>query len=250
MSSQTNVSPKQRSRNWIWPVAFIVIVGGAIYISGAHEDVGPHGEHIIRSDQEYNSVLSEARELSEKTLIAYDTGHPLSEQDLRNLREAAKRYEELSMFAPTKMAPYFGAGRCHLTLGEEQTAEVDFQQCIENMKNESNPQTFTEVASLGAEAQFFLAQCYILDQNYQGAKDEAELALGTRPNIPNYLYVKARAEVQLNELSDARTDLARAHTLDPTNTHVKGLMNLLAANMPEPDSPKTGTKPSGSPKQR
>jgi len=228
ISSPTKAPERPRIPGWVWPVVAVAIVVGAIIWSGAREQLGPHGEHIVRSNEEYMAVLGDAQKLSESQLVAYDAGRPLSEKDLADIRAAAQKFEELSLFAPAKMAPYFGAGRCHLLLGERQPAEDDFRQCILNMRNESNPQTFKQVASLGAEAQYFLAQCLIMDHKYQEALDSVNLALGERPGVPQYMLVRAQAEIQLNELDLAKKDLDKVKQKDPANAPADMLLKMIA----------------------
>jgi tetratricopeptide (TPR) repeat protein len=228
MSLQTDSQPKPAVPSWVWPAGFIIIVLAVVILSGLHEEQGPHGEHLIRSDSEYQDILVRARSLSEKPLVAFDAGQPLSNDELQNVRESAKLFEELSLYRPDKMAPPFGAARCHLMLGENQTAEEDFHQCIANVRNESNPQNFKNVSALEAEAHYFLGQCYILDHKYQQAKNETDIALTSRPNIPNYLIVRARAEIQLNELKQAEFDLQSVKVLDPKNPHVPMLLDFLS----------------------
>jgi tetratricopeptide (TPR) repeat protein len=226
MSSPTK-PPPSGLRAWLWPFVFVVAIGVVFYISNRRDDAERSGTQPVRGAGDYQAVLLQATKLSEDRLIRFDKGEKLSSDDLSKLRDAAKLYEQLSGFAPTKMAPYFASGRIHLLLGEHQVAEDKFKRSIANSAHESNSANVRKVEQLTAEAQFFLAQCLLLDENWESAVATVNQALKARPNTPNYLYVRARARIQLRDLKGAEADLSAALRVEPGNPSCRGLLRFL-----------------------
>ncbi len=221
----------------------------AITVSGLHEDVGPNGVHLIHGGDEYQNVLKQATELSTASLTnldyaVYDQGKKPSGTELSNLNKAATLFDELNLFAPEKMSNYFALGRIRLILGQPQIAEEKLEQAIANSPNETNARTFRQVEYLTSQAHFFLAQCYEADGRWNDSLNEVNAAIDLptdlknatakdstlpQPDMPNYLYIRARAEIQLNELPQAQADLKRSLSLSPTNHASASLLKFVTS---------------------
>jgi len=199
----------------------------AIAISGLHESLSPNGLHIIRSPEEYNDTLKKADGLSKDRLIMVDKGERLSDDDMNKLKEAGKLYDELNIFEPEKMGPYFASGRIHLLEGEVSTAEDKFIQAINNAPLERNAVTFQAVRSLTGESHFFLAQCLEVESDWPHAYSEVNQAISINPGFANYYYVRARAEVQLKKVKWAKTDLEAALRMEPHFEPARGLLQFI-----------------------
>lgn len=221
----------------------MVVFALAIALSGIHQATAPSGLHIIRSGDEYNEVLKKAFALSNGPLVKVDRGEILSNDEMTKLRQAAVMYDELNLFHPEMMATYVASGRIHLLMGEESVAESDFKQAINNAPMQTNAATFTQVRALLDQAHEFLAQCLFQDKDWQGCYDESNEAIAINPGAPNNYVVRARAEIQLQNIMGAKADLTSVLKMDPHNVPARDLLWFL--NQPSGSSETPGTQGAG-----
>ena len=179
------------SRTWIWPVLFLVGLAAAIMFSNTHADTTSSGIHIIRTPDEYQTVLNEADGLFKDRMIKVDKAEPLTSDDLNKLKQAQTLYEELNVFKPIKMGPVFALGRIDLTLGEISTAEDRFRQAILNAQLEDNKALGPSIKALTGESYYFLAQCLEQQNDWKGALEQINQGIAINKDSPNYYYVRA-----------------------------------------------------------
>lgn len=197
---------------------------GLLALSGcASEPENPQA----MSQQTYLSSIAHAEELSRRPFERFDRGVPLSEDDLKKVREAKAVFQKLIAARPQVFANYFGAGKALQIMGEHEQAAAHFQKCLERIpSSESSP----EVEALGAEAFYLRSVSLEILQRYTEAFDCAITACSMQPENPNYWAQSASVRIQAGDTKNAASDLQRALDIDPNHPRARQLKALLNAS--------------------
>jgi tetratricopeptide (TPR) repeat protein len=219
----------KKPRTWIWPVLFVIGIAIAIFVSGLGGETGPNGLHLIKTRKEYLDVLGKANgifltEVAEKS----DRGIPLTADDTKQLREASTLFDELNLYDPTRMGPYFANGRIHLIFGENQLAAQQLRQSIDDSIQPASDGK-DKIKLLAADSELFLAQAYENMNDFQDALTVMNKAIAAYPKRADYRYTRARALIQLKKVPEAIDDLKMALVLDPKNEKAASLLRFVTA---------------------
>jgi tetratricopeptide (TPR) repeat protein len=207
----------------------LLVVGAALVMYMSNREVTtPEGVPLISNVSQYNDTLRRAVDLSKGPLEAYDLGDELTAGQLNDLREAARLYDGVDLFWPTKFAPYLPAGKIYYILGDQELAQERLQQCIENAPLEQDPSVRGVVNATVYEAHYSLSLVKFALGDYKAAYAEANIAASGVPNSANYLAARASAAVQLKKVAEARKDVEQALKLDPNNKKSLQLQTLLS----------------------
>jgi tetratricopeptide (TPR) repeat protein len=129
-------------------------------------------------------------------------------------------------YQPTVYSNYFIAAKCEMLLGDNASAEGDFIRCLKCPNN--NPE-YDQVVYVDtcAEARYLLSKCYFHDGMYKPAAELALSAVKLHPDSALYRLQVARADVQLKQDKEAKSELTAALKIDPNLSEAKSLMTLL-----------------------
>jgi tetratricopeptide (TPR) repeat protein len=189
--------------------------------SGAKEITPP----VLRTANEMPETAVQAQKLSQTALEKFSRDEPLTEDDLKNLREAGALLQGIINYEPGVVHPYVGAGLIYRALGAGDKAETLFTRAVNNGRILADEQSKLSVA----EAHYNLALIQIERRNYSQAVEEANQAIEAVPNSPNYLSARASAYIQLKKKREAMRDIRTALQLDPNHKRSLGLKKLLTA---------------------
>jgi tetratricopeptide (TPR) repeat protein len=177
---------------------------------------GPGGLPLIRSADEYNATLKKANDIFASVTAKYDSGQALTTEDTKELREAENYFEELNTFNPTRLGPYFAGGRIHLIFGDNEIAAAKFRQAIDDA-NQPTTDPSSLIAQAVGDSRYYLSICYENMSDFQDVPAVIDPAIKAYPNRGDYLYIRARALVQLKKIPQAIDDLTKAINLNPSD---------------------------------
>jgi len=178
---------------------------------------------VIKSNQEYSEILSDARELSEKHIVAFREGIEPDDKAVKDLRRARQLFQSLLEYSPTIPAPVFGAAEVDYVLGDHDSAIRNYRQSINLEPLNADP----DEKSLVAEAYAQISRIYLLRNAYEQAEIEAAAAVEIRPKDPHYLVDLASAKFQRGEVSGAAKLCLEAVRIDPENSRAVLLLKLI-----------------------
>jgi tetratricopeptide (TPR) repeat protein len=219
-------------RKAILPVA---IIGGLalILVLSNRPAVTIEGVPVITSNDQYNDLLAEVKELTKVPLEKSVRGEVLTPDELVQLRQAAQKVDALNAFQPTIFAPHLLAAKVYQMLGKTETAEQRVRQAIYNGDQEmadciarKDTSRLAEVRLTMTEAHHVRSQLLVLMHEYKVALDEANAVLEAVPNSPEYLAGRASVLMQMGLYKKAALDLRKALTLDPNNRSSLNLARL------------------------
>jgi tetratricopeptide (TPR) repeat protein len=218
---QAEAKPTQQNlRPWL--------IGGVIFLVIAYfvwNAVAGGGNLVITSGTEYRETLDKAERLSLKHLQDLDAGKPLEPKDKRDLAEAAKLFDALSVAQATNIAPFMGAGKIYQALGQDEVAIQRFVQGLSTVPEHPVP----EVLDTAIESHYLLSVSYFNLKQYDSALQEVDNAIKMfgRPS-PIYLTQRARIYIEKRQYEVANDDLVAALKTDPTYQPAQSLVKLLA----------------------
>jgi tetratricopeptide (TPR) repeat protein len=183
----------------------------------------PEGEDVIYDATTYNDVLKKAEALSRKHFEDYDAGKALTDADLSDLAHAARLFDTMNRFEPTKTGPYIGAGKSYQILGENEVADERLRQCIGNAQYDQSDAGKATVI----EAKYLLSVVYGQEGLWQQAYDIANEAVHDVPASAPYLTARASAEIQLKRPAEAKVDLEKALVLYSNYARAERLLKLI-----------------------
>lgn len=216
----SNVPPKYRGA--VIPVA--VLVGFAIllfYSSGTTKM--PNGVPMITNNDQYNELLKEAQDFTQKSFEKQDAGEDLTQEERVNAMKAANDFQAMNIYRPSMVFSEFAEGRCYQAVQAWDLAEAKYRQAILNGKFDKSDSANLTVP----EAHFRLSQVRFQAGDYENALEEASRAVRAQPNNPDYLACRASVLIQLRRYDEASKDLQQALTLDPAHAKSEQLQKLL-----------------------
>ncbi|MBS1700553.1 MAG: hypothetical protein JST12_02750 [Armatimonadetes bacterium] len=240
-------------KNWLIAVGVVVGLGVVMFLSD-RPIKGPGDTDILRSPNDYQNTMNQAKILALPILQKAQNGEEVSKADQDKLRQALKLFESMNNYEPRRVDTQFGAGRILMILGEKERAVEKLQQAVNDRDTDPNAkepgvqQTVFEAEARLSELMLDLAAEEIANSNsfsqsgdkvgaeaakkkselyYQKALDYANAAVAAVPN--SYLYLVDRGNVYLavGKKDLAKKDFEAANALAPGDPRVKMAMKLI-----------------------
>lgn len=193
---------------------------------------------VIGSGSEYQQVLKEAAEASQKPLEKMARDEALTPDDRTQLSTAASLFEGIVAYQPQGFAPYLALGMIYRGLNDSERAERSLRQALNNLPGNPSP----EIKQTVAEVHYQLSRVLFDKKDYDGAIAEASTAEQSNPENADYPTAKAAALLQANRVSDAKKALEAALKLDPQNKRAQTLMKLVTKAASASSQPKAEDK--------
>lgn len=181
-----------------WTGLLVIVLGGC---SGA-PDTTAEGYPIIRNIDQAVSSEARAQALSSGPLSKVAEHQALTDEDKKDLREAARLTEGQSLFDPQAYGPFWRLGQIYVAVG-------DYDKGIDRLRSfiRLSPTNDITLAVRRADARFLIAQAYAAKQQYQGAISELDKALADYPNTPPYLLLRAQSYEKIGDTAKSRADI-------------------------------------------
>lgn len=198
----------------------IAVVGLALNSSGQDPNAPP----IIRSASEYNDTVAQAKTLSAQHLKDFAAGIQMGPDDVSDLKKAAALFEGLKASQPSNPGVAIGLGKIYEAIGDQEKANLNFEQTIASAgPSSADPAIIATVA----EAHYELSMAEIKKGDFPTAVADATEAVRLAPLSPDYLVAEASGRVQLKQIAEAKTLIAKALKLDPANHSALALRGLI-----------------------
>lgn len=183
----------------------------------------PNGTPIINSESDYMGALHQVLNLTHDGVANFNTGEDLDQRQKDDIRQAVKLLDSMNTFKESEAAGFFESGLLDYLVGDTDTAKVRIQQALNNAKITPNLKTPTAQASLEgviADSHHILGLIAFDRHDYDTASRELDEAIkvvtDNHLSRPNIYVARARVEVQLNKLDQARRDVRQAFAMDPS----------------------------------
>ncbi|HVL40186.1 MAG TPA: tetratricopeptide repeat protein [Fimbriimonadaceae bacterium] len=197
-----------------------------ILLAGCGSDTGGRGDiPIIRSPNEYNDANARSAELWQGAAADLQANGELSEQSVKDLREAARLFEGMIAYEPTLISSHSGLGQIYHMLGEYEKAIASLKQAVALPARET-----PERVALVSQSLHLMSLCHMQLRQYDEALKAAEQAMILVPDHPDYMAAAASAHLQLGNVGQARKFVDAALKVDPANSAARGLDKLLKAS--------------------
>jgi tetratricopeptide (TPR) repeat protein len=240
-------------KNWMIAVAVVLGLGLVLFLSDRPVKT-PSGLDLIRDANQYQDAQNKASGFALTVFQKANAGEEITEDDKVKLREALKYFDAMTIFEPRHVTSYFGAGYCHMLLGEKEQAAESFEQSILNIQTDPlrDQQTIRltvfEAMSLLSETTLDLGAQEIGNFNslaqandLKGAEEAkkraqiyydksykyANAAIESKPDAFRYWLARANVLLALKREEEARKDVLQAFKLAPTDPRVQMMVRML-----------------------
>ncbi|MBS1716018.1 MAG: tetratricopeptide repeat protein [Armatimonadetes bacterium] len=179
--------------------------------------------NLIRDNDQYVATLGQVADLTRGPFAAVHDGHPISDNERRDLTKAEKMIESLIAYKPDNYGPYILKGLTLRALDRPKEAERAYKQGLLYTPQTMKPEDKIAVSQIYDE----IATLYFEQQNYAQAEEHADKAVSLSADNPSVLANAASVKIQLNKLDEARKLLTQAAKLDPNDARTKQLQRLI-----------------------
>ncbi len=177
-----------------------------------------NGLAVIESEAQYNYALEKVTKSTPTAVGKFNMGLELEQADKDAALEGAKTLDAMNAFRPDMAAGYFEAGLLYYLSGDTDTALERLNQSLVdaplpgNLKMEGDK---SKVDAIVADCHHIISMIAFNRNDYKLAVDEANMSLAHSKPHASYYFARAQAEVQLNQIAEAKKDVAAALKLDP-----------------------------------
>jgi len=234
-----------KARKVVVPILVVVGAAAVVYLSN-RPAISPDGQPVIMSVDQYQQVRQQVETLSKGPLLKVEAGQELSAENRASLQKSVGLVESLNGFQPNASATHVLAAKIYQALGNNVAAEERIRQAIFNGEEEikmANTQgdkiRAQQLGPAVVEAHYMHSQLLLTQNDYEGALHQANHAVSSAPNSPDYLVARAAALIQLKRPEEALKDVNAALALDKTHKRGLQLLKLLDLASAEPTSTKT-----------
>ncbi len=201
--------------------ALILFIGLAAWmIVAGRQPTGEEDRYKILTGEQFDAALAKVRDLTQDPILKFDEGRKLTEKQVDDLKEGAKKIQQLIAFEPTNFVPYVMLAKSQRALGQAEEAARNYQQALLLLPKEIKDQDTLWTA---AEVNYDLGTHYYENGEYKKAEQYALEAVQMINTHPKYLVGLAAIQAQLGKFKDARTLLDSAMQIDPDNEFSKSL---------------------------
>lgn len=240
-------------KSWMIAIGVVLGLGLVLYFSDRPVKT-PSGIDMIRTPVQYQDAQNKASGYALTVFQKANAGEEITEEDKTKLREALKYFDAMTMFEPRHVTNFFGAGYCHMLLGEKEKAAECFEQSILNIQTDPlrDQQTIRltvfEAMSLLSETTLDLASQEMGNFNslaqandmkgaeeakkraqiyYDKAYKYANAAIESKPDGFRYWLARANVLLALKKEKEAKSDVLQAFKLSPTDPRVQMMVKML-----------------------
>lgn len=204
-----------------WFLTLCLLVG-----MGCQQD--PNAPVILRSGQEYLDTLKKVEELTRSPFEAMHEGHPVSDREKGDLKEAEHLIDALIAYKADSYSVYILKGLTRRALGNQKGAIEAYEQGLSLKPKELTDNDKAAIGRLYDE----MGTLYFEMGDYPNAEKSVDEAVKYVPDDPSILTNAASVKVQLKKTADAKALVARALKSAPDYQRAKDINKLLQMASP------------------